>query len=126
MRRRDLLDRVVLAHRGLATPGQGLHLDQVDDADEVGLGADRQLQHQRDGGQPGADHVDAAVELRAGAVELVDEADPRHLVAVRLAPHRLRLRLNAGDTVEDGDGTVQDAQRALHLDGEVDVARACR
>ena len=69
------------------------------------------------------DHVDAAVELGADAVELVDEADPRYGVAVGLAPDRLGLRLDPGDPVEHGDGAVEDAQRALHLDGEVDVAR---
>ncbi len=38
------LDRVVLlAELGLAAPDLGLHLDQVDDALEVTLGADRQL-----------------------------------------------------------------------------------
>ena len=63
------------------------------------------------------------MELGAGAVELVDEADARHAVAVGLTPHRLGLRLDTGDTVEHRDGTVEDAQRALHLDGEVDVAR---
>ena len=45
-----------------------------------------------------------------------------HGVLVRLAPHGHRLRLDAGDTVEHRDGAVEDAQRALHLGGEVDVA----
>ena len=121
--RRDLLDLVVLALDGLAAPGEGTHLDQVDDADEVGLGADRDLEHERDRAEAALDHLDTAVELRAGAVELVDEAHPRHAVPVGLTPDGLGLRLDACDTVEDGDGTVEDAQRALHLDREVDVAR---
>ena len=62
------------------------------------------------------------VEVGAGAVHLVDEADARHVVLVGLAPHRLGLRLDAGDAVEHGDGAVEHAQRALDLDGEVDVA----
>ena len=45
-----------------------------------------------------------------------------HGVLVGLAPHGHRLRLDAGDAVEDGDGAVEDAQRALDLGGEVDVA----
>ena len=45
-----------------------------------------------------------------------------HAVLVGLPPHRLGLRLHAGDAVEHGDGAVEHAQRALHLDGEVDVA----
>ena len=72
------------------------------------------------------DHVDAAVELGADAVHLVDEADARDAVLVGLPPDRLGLRLDAGDGVEHRDGAVEDAQRALDLDGEVDVARACR
>src|SRR5262249_22610707 len=30
---------------------------------------------------------------------------------------------DTGDGIEDGDGAVEDAERALDLDGEVDVAR---
>ena len=66
--------------------------------------------------------VDAALEVGADAVHLVDEAEPRHVVLVGLAPHRLGLRLDAGDRVEHRDRAVEDAQRALDLDGEVDVA----
>ena len=62
-------------------------------------------------------------EGRAGAVELVDEADARHLGLVGVAPVGLGLRLHACDAVEDDDGAVEDAHRALYLGGEVDVAR---
>ena len=69
------------------------------------------------------DHVHAAVEVGADAVELVDEADAGDAVLVGLAPDGLGLRLDARDAVEHGDGAVEDAQRALDLDREVDVAR---
>ena len=69
------------------------------------------------------DHVDGALEVRADAVHLVDEADARHAVLVGLAPHRLGLRLDAGDAVEHRHRAVEHAQAALDLDGEVDVAR---
>src|SRR5690606_17273904 len=45
------------------------------------------------------------------------------VVAIRLAPDRLGLRLNTGDPVEDDHATVEHAQAALHLGGEVDVTR---
>jgi hypothetical protein len=38
----------------------------------------------------------AAPEVGAGAIELVDEAEARHAVAVGLAPDRLGLGLDAG------------------------------
>jgi hypothetical protein len=66
--------------------------------------------------------VDAALEVGADAVHLVDEADARDVVLVGLAPDRLGLGLDAGDGVEHRDRAVEHAQRALDLDGEVDVA----
>ena len=57
----------------------------------------------------------------ARAVELVDEAHARDAVLLGLPPDLLGLRLDAGDTVVDGDRTVEHPQRPLHLDGEVDA-----
>ena len=69
------------------------------------------------------DLLDAAEEVGAGAVHLVDERDARHAVLVHLPPHRLGLRLHAGDGAEQRHGRVEHAQGALHLDGEVHVPR---
>src|SRR6187431_520069 len=114
---RDLLDVVLGAHGditlGVAGPHQCAHLDQVDHADEVVLDADGELVD---------DRVDREVEVGTELVHLVDEADARHVVLVGLTPHRLGLGLDALLAVEDGDGAVEDAERALDLDGEVDVA----
>ena len=98
------------------------HPDQVDDAAEVGLDAPRELDDERGRAQAADHHLHAAVELGADPVHLVDEADPRHVVLVGLPPDRLGLRLDAGHRVEHRDRAVEHAQRALHLDGEVDVA----
>ena len=40
-----------------------------------------------------------------------------------LVPHRFRLRLDTADGTKDRDRAIEDAQRALHFRGEVDVAR---
>ena len=74
-----------------------------------------------DGAQPVLDHVDHLPEVGAGAVELVDEAEARHAVAIGLAPDGLGLRLDAGHAVEDDDRAVEHAQAALDLDGEIHV-----
>ena len=66
--------------------------------------------------------VERREEVGAEAVHLVDEAHAGHAVLVGLAPDGLGLGLDAGDAVEHGDGAVEHAQRALDLDGEVDVA----
>ncbi len=74
------------------------------------------------GAEPVDHRLHAALEVGADAVHLVDVGDPRDVVLVGLAPHGLRLRLDAGDRVEQRDRPVEHAQRALDLDGEVDVA----
>ena len=94
----DLELFLFLAH--LVLVDDRFHRNQVDDAEEVALGADRQLD--RDGvGAETIDHrLHAHVEVGARAVHLVDVGDPRDVVLVGLTPHRLRLRLDAGDRVE--------------------------
>ncbi len=101
----------------------GLLLDQVHHTLEACLDAYRHLYGYRPRAQALLHHLDGVPEVRADAVHLVNEADPRHAVAVRLPPDRLRLGLDAGDGVEDDHAAVEDAQAALHLDGEVHVAR---
>ena len=80
--------------------GDRLHVDQVDHAAELVLGADRDLQRHGVRAEPVTDHVDHAPEVGAGAIELVDEAEARHAVAGRpgarpsrtAAPRRPRRR----------------------------------
>src|SRR4051812_13279101 len=115
----DDVERVALA---LVLPQQPVHVDEVDDALEVALDPPGQLENQRGGVEPADHHVDGAVELRADPVHLVDEPDAGDVVTVGLAPHRLALRLDTRDRVEDGDRAVEHPQRPLDLDGEVDVA----
>ena len=98
-----------------------LHLDEVDDALELVLAADRDLDRHGVRAEAVLDRLDAAPEVGAGAVELVDEAEARHAVAVGLAPDRLGLRLDTGHAVEDDDRAVEHAQAALDLDREVHV-----
>ena len=102
--------------------GDRLHVDEVDHAPELVLHADRDLHRHGGRAEALADRLDAAPEVGAGAVELVDEAEAGDAVAVGLSPDRLGLRLDAGHAVEDDDRAVEHAQAALDLDGEVHVA----
>jgi hypothetical protein len=98
-----------------------LHSDEVDHALEPVLGADRDLHRHGVRAQPIFDHLDTAPVVGTRPVELVDEADPRHAVAVGLAPDRLGLGLDACHAVEDDHGSVQNTQAALDLHREVHV-----
>ena len=119
---RDFRNDVVGTHR-LVLVGDRLHLDQVDHAAELVLAADRKLNRDGIAAELRLDLMERLLEVGADAVHLVDEADARNAVLVRLTPHRLRLRLHAGHGVEDRDRAVEHAQRALHFGGEVDVTR---
>ncbi len=66
----------------------------------------------------------ALEEVSAHGVILVDEGDTGDVEGRSLTPNGLRLGLNAGNGVEDGDSAIEDAQAALDLGGEVNVARA--
>ena len=99
-----------------------LHLDEVDDSRERVLLSDGDVDGDGRGAEPVAHGLHRGLEVGAGAVHLVDERDARDAIAVGLPPDRLRLRLDAGDRVEDGDRAVEHAQAPLDLDGKVHVA----
>ncbi len=66
--------------------------------------------------------VDAAVEVGADLVHLVDEHDARNVIFVGLAPYGFGLRLYALVAIEHAYRAVEHAQGSLDFDGEVDVA----
>src|SRR4051812_28679853 len=115
------VDLVELGAQLLVMPDQRLHLDDIDDALEIGFGANRPGDDHRTGAQTIDHHVDTALEVGARAIHLVDEADARHVIFVGLAPDGFRLRLDTGNGVKHRDRTVQHAHRTLDFNGEVDV-----
>src|SRR2546430_2135185 len=111
-----LPERLVVVH--------DLHLThQVHDPGEQLARAEGELDRDRLRPEPLTDHLEALVEVGAHAVHLVDEDDARHAVAVRLAPYRFGLGLDAAYRVEQGHGAVEHPERALHLHREVHVPR---
>src|SRR5262249_13591550 len=109
--------------------GEGLHLDQVDDAGKRGgtiLGgaaADGNGDRHGPAFQAFADLVEDVGEIGADDVHLVDEDQPRHAVPVRLPPDGFGLRLYAFLGIEDDNAAVKHAQGAFDLGREIDVAR---
>ena len=63
-----------------------------------------------------------AKRVRAGAIHLVDEGNPRNLVAPHLPVDRDRLRLHARHRAQHQDRAVEHAQRPFDLDREVNVS----
>ena len=100
-----------------------LHLQQIDNAAEFRFGADRQLNGHRAGAQTVFDHIQTAVEVGADTVHLVAEANSRNLVFIGLTPYGFGLRFDTGNRIENGDGTVEHAERAFDFNREVNVSR---
>ena len=120
---RDLVHRLGVGHAlvvGLEVPGS--HGHEVHDAPEVILGTHGNLGGHGLRIQTVAHGLDGMEEVGTHAVVLVDEGDAGHAVTLGLAPHRLGLRLHAGNGIEYGDGAVEHAQGALYLGREVHVA----
>ena len=99
------------------------HFHQIDDSLEVGLEPDGKLEHHRIVTELVAQGAGDAMGVGAGTIALVDEGDARHLVALHLPVHGDGLGLHAGHGAEDEHGAVEDLERTLDLDGEVDVPR---
>src|SRR3546814_11397805 len=95
----------------LLEPDDRAIVDQVDQALEAALDADRQIEHGRTSAEAVLDHADAHLEIRAGAVELVDEAHAGNLVLLGLAPHGLGLPPDPRHAVQAGDRAPEHAPR---------------
>ena len=113
---------VIFRAETFVLPDDRLHAQKIDDALEVGFGADRQLEADRAAADLGVDLFDAAEKIGADLVHLVDEHDARNVVFVGLTPDGLGLRLDALIAVEHAYRAVEHAKRTLDFDGEVDVA----
>ena len=100
------------------------HRDEVDYTVEVGFLANRELDDRRSAVEAILDHMHRSIEVCAGAIHLVHEADARNVVAIGLTPHRFGLGLDSCNRIEHGNRPVEHPQAALHLDREVDVTRS--
>ena len=99
-----------------------LHLQQIYDAGERILLADRELDGASRSFKLIAQFSDHALEIGAHSIHLVDERDARHIVAVGLPPYGLGLRLHAADGAEHAHGSIENAKRTLDLHRKIDVS----
>ena len=99
-----------------------VHIDKVYDTAEGVLRTDGQLNRNSVAVKALTDHIENMVKVRAHNIHLIDIYHTRNLVFVSLTPNGLRLRLNTAFSAENGNRTVQNAQRTLNLNGEVNVS----
>ena len=101
----------------------GFHLDEIDDALERILSADRQLDGNRVRLEALMHHLDDVVKICAGDVHLVDIRHTRNVVFLSLAPYGLRLRLDTAAGSQNCHSAIEDAQGALNFYRKVHMAR---
>ncbi len=95
---------------------------QIYNTNEGIFAADWQRHDQRLGAQNFFHLVGYAQEVGADAVKFVNEDQARYFRIVRVAPVGFWLGLNTARTTEYADTAIQYFQRAVHLDGEVNVS----
>ena len=100
-----------------------LHFYQVNDALELVLSADRQLNRNSITLQSLVHHINDTVEIRAHDIHLVDINHTRNLILISLSPYGFCLRLNAALCAQNGNRTIQYTQRTLNFYCEVNVSR---
>ena len=128
-----VVDRVLLGlhvggHRSLRALGRGTVVhhrgvgQQIDDAAEVSLLSDRELERSDAGAEAVLELVERALERRALPVELVDEDHARDAALLGHLPGDLGLHLDALDRRDDAHHEVDGAQRRGDVTDEVRVA----
>ena len=98
------------------------HAHQIDDTAEGVFFSDRQLNSDRISLQTIFHHLDSISEISSDNIHLVDESNTRNIVNIGLTPYIFGLGLNAAAGTEYGYRTVQNTQRTLNLNGEINVA----
>ena len=108
------LAQVILIH-------DGFHLDEVNDALEIILCADWQLDSNCIGVQTLLHHLDYIIEICTGNIHLIYISHTRYIIFLSLTPYGLSLRLNAAASSQNCYSTVQYSQRTLNLYSKVNV-----
>ena len=118
----DGLSAHIIAH--VVVVDLSVHVNEVNDTAEGIFLTDRQLDGHAVGVQTIMQHLDAAEEVSTHGVHLVDVHHTGDFVFISLTPNGLRLRLDTTLCGQNGHGTVQNTQRTLNLNSEVNVARS--
>ena len=100
----------------------GLHVDEIDDAGDVVLGADRDLRGDDVRAEGVLAGLQRAEEVGALAVEHVHEDHPREVELLGARPQPPRAHLDAHDAVDDEDRRLGDAHRAQRVGDEARLA----
>src|SRR5262249_17464876 len=97
--------------------------DQIDYTLQLIFQTQRNLDRYCNGVQSLADGLERSLKIGPLPIQLVNKANARHLVLVRLAPYGFRLGLYARYTTKNSHRSIEHTKPALHFNGEIDVTR---
>ncbi len=104
--------------------GVGLHLDQVDDALELALGAKWKLDRNGGAAEKGLDAFERTVEAGAFAIELINYDGAGKIVTVRDIPNFFRLHFHSGHAIHQHHCRIGGHQRGPSVvDEDVEARR---
>ena len=101
-----------------------LHLNEIDNAAECILLANRQLDGNCIALEAFVHHLQDIVEIGTHHVHLVDVNKTRDMIFISLSPYSFGLRLHAALGAQNCHGAVEHAQRALDFHRKVHVTRS--
>ena len=99
------------------------HVQEVDDAGQLVLRTDRQMNRDAMLGELFLQRAEDAEEVRALAVEHVHKEHAREVAVGRALPVARCLHLDAHDPADNEEGTLDDADRGHRVTDEAGVAR---
>ena len=67
-------------------------------------------------------HLDAALEIGAHPVHLIDKGNPGNPIFIRLSPDRFRLGLHSSNRTEDRNRSIQNPEGSLDLNSKIHMA----
>ena len=116
-------DFVVLRQTGVI-PDIRLHFENIDNTHEGILKSNWNSHDKWHGTKDVLRLLNHAIEISSDTVELVDENNTGNLGIVGVAPVGLGLGLNATGSAENTNTTVENLQRTIDLNREVNVSRS--
>ena len=95
--------------------GVGLHADEINDASETLLSADRELQRSDGAAERVGERFEHAVGVGAIAIHTVDDDHSRQVDFIAVSPDTLSHNLDSGNAVHDDERRVDHGQHHLGL-----------
>src|SRR6056300_167656 len=103
-------------------PENGFILDEIDDTFKFIFGTNRHVNGHRVAVETITKLSDDTLKIRSRTIHFIDEDHSRYFILVGLTPDRLGLRLNTGGATKHHYRAIEDAERTLNLNREVDVS----